>query len=173
VKEPAATARAYKFYFAYGSNMAAERMTRRIPAAEIFCAAKLAAYSLQFHKVGSDGSGKCDVVQCDSPGAAVYGVLFRVQQHDLLELDRYEGPGYSRTTVTVATDSGEILAAATYVALKSNPQLLPYSWYKEHVLRGATVAGLPASYIATLKSVECVEDPDRARHMRELAIYGE
>jgi gamma-glutamylcyclotransferase (GGCT)/AIG2-like uncharacterized protein YtfP len=162
----------HPFYFAYGSNMAAERLASRVPAARKYANAELTGYGLRFHKVGADGSGKCDIVLSDSPDAVVYGVLFSVQDADLFTLDRIEGSGYRRVYVDVATVTGAILRAATYVATKTAAGLRPYCWYREHVLRGAMSNGLPAACIASLEGIACDEDPDRARHARELAIYA-
>jgi len=166
------TVQDYTFYFAYGSNMGVERLTRRIPAAEKLCLAKLANHSLRFHKVSQDGSGKCDIVPDASPDAVVYGVLFKFLRHDLAELDRVEGPGYKRITVLVTTESLGTVSAETYVATTVDPDLLPYYWYKQHVLHGAIASDLPAAYIAILESVPSIEDPDRERHAREVAIYA-
>jgi len=167
------TAQDYTFYFAYGSNMAAERISRRIPAAKKLCTAKLTNYCLQFHKVAQDGSGKCDIVPDSSPDAVVYGVLFKFLRQDFAELDRIEGPGYKRITIQVTTEAIGTVPAETYVATAVDSDLLPYSWYKQHVLRGAIASNLPAAYIASLESVPCVEDWDRARHTREIAIYAD
>jgi gamma-glutamylcyclotransferase len=167
----AATARKYAFYFAYGSNMAAERLASRVPAARKYANAALAGYCLRFHKVGADGSGKCDVVPGDSPDAVVHGVLFKVQDADLYTLDRIEGGGYTRVFVSVSTATGATHRAATYVATNTDDGLRPYCWYREHVLRGATANGLPAAWIAKIEAVACCKDADDARHARELAIY--
>jgi len=160
------------FYFAYGSNMAAERLSSRVPAARKYVNAELARYCLRFHKASADGSGKCDVVLSDSPDAVVYGVLFSLHDADLVTLDRIEGSGYRRIYTDVVTATGTVLRAATYVATKTQAGLRPYSWYREHVLRGAIANGLPAAWIAKLEAVACDEDPDRARHAREIAIYA-
>jgi gamma-glutamylcyclotransferase len=161
------------FYFAYGSNMAVARLASRVPAARKYANAELKGYSLCFHKVSTDGSGKCDIALSDRPDAVVYGVLFSVQDADLCTLDRIEGSGYRRVYVDVATATGAILRAATYVATQTDAGLRPYCWYREHVLRGAITNGLPVVWIAMLEAVACDKDPDRARHLRELAIYTE
>lgn len=161
-------------YFAYGSNMAVERLTRRISSVRKVSVASLEGHLLKFHKASDkDGSAKCDVVKSENPEDTVYGVLFRVTRADLEILDRFEGVGYGyeRTSLVVRTTSGEDLAAETYVATIIDPDLRPYAWYKEHVLRGAQASGLPAAYIATIESIACDEDPDWTRHVNELAIY--
>jgi gamma-glutamylcyclotransferase len=161
-------------YFAYGSNMSIERITQRIPGIRAVSGATLQGHALRFHKLGRDGSGKCDVVRADSLGAVVHGVLYELAERDLAELDRFEGcgKGYERITVTVEPYTGPASAAQTYIATNIDPQLVPFCWYREHVLRGAVAAGLPADYIEMLKSIACSADPDRERHDRELAIYG-
>ena len=161
-------------YFAYGSNMAVERLTSRVSSASKVCVAQLQGHVLRFHKVSdNDGSAKCDVARTENPEDTVHGVLFRVTRVDLEILDRYEGLGYGyeRKSLTVIAESGEAFDAETYVATSIDPTLRPYAWYKEHVLRGAQASGLPEHYIAMIESVECDEDQDWARHVRELAIY--
>lgn len=162
------------FYFAYGSNMSSARLVQRIPAAVKLCNARLAGYRLHFHKIGMDGSGKCDVVQTTAADAVVHGVLYRLDPGDLMPLDTFEGAGvgYKRLTVGVLRDSGGLVAAETYVATAIDPTLRPFCWYREHVLRGARESGLPGHYVSGIESVDCCPDPDRARHARELAIYG-
>lgn len=73
--------------------------------------------------------------------------------------------------VTAYTLDGKDLNAVTYCATSIEPQLKPYAWYKEHVLRGAQEHRLPVEYISTIESVEAIPDPDRSRHVRELSIY--
>lgn len=51
------------YYFAYGSNMLAARLTARR-----LGIATLPAWQLRFHKVGSDGSGKGDIVPAADGG---------------------------------------------------------------------------------------------------------
>ena len=115
-----------------------------------------------------DGSAKCNIIEGDGD---VHGVLFQMSEPDLLELDRYEGKGYERRTVTVEDASGRPVEAYVYVAINIDPDILPFTWYKRHVIEGAREANLPADYVRQLESVAAVEDPDTARAARELALY--
>ena len=162
------------YYFAYGSNMAVQRLAERVPSAEKICVVSLKGYFLKFHKVSNDGSGKCDVVPSGNREDKLYGILFKVKREELEKLDTFER-GYERKTITVVSEAGDTIDdVETYIAVaaKTNPNLLPYSWYKEHVLRGAKTSGLPATYISKIEAVTCNEDPDRLRHAREMAIYS-
>lgn len=162
-------------YFAYGSNMAVERLQSRISSALIIGVAALEYHQLKFHKHSKkDGSGKCDAAYTGNPDDKVFGVLYSVQTSQLPELDKYEGCGYGykRKNVIVHSESNEPISAETYIATQINSSLCPFDWYKEHVLRGAIVAGLPPDYIAQLQAVISVVDTDEKRRSIELAIYG-
>jgi hypothetical protein len=162
-------------YFAYGSNMAIERLRSRVPSAKPICVGVLAGHQLKFHKRGSrDHSGKCDAAHTGRPEDRIFGVLYAVRIDELADLDKVEGRGYGyeRETVTVVSAANETFAAETYVATNTDSRLRPLDWYKEHVLRGARAAGLPVDYIALIEAVVADVDSDEERRARELAIYG-
>lgn len=162
-------------YFAYGSNMAIERLRARVPSAELVSVATLIGHALMFHKPSKkDGSGKCDAVYTGNSQDKVMGALYSIPASQLSELDKVEGcgHGYERQTVSVVSASNELFSAETYIATKSDPSLRPLDWYKEHVLRGARAIGLPSSYIASLEAVVADIDTNEERRASELAIYG-
>ena len=143
-------------YFAYGSNMSTERLRGRTPTARARGIARLPSHRLRWHKLGRDGSGKCDIEPAEAHDL-VWGVLFDVAWDEKPALDAAEGlgVGYFETEVRVVTGDGERLAL-TYQA---NPEridaaLRPRGWYKDHVVRGAREHGLPADYIRELEQVE-------------------
>ena len=143
--------------------MAVERIQARVAGAQALGMAVLAGYRLAFHKINrADGSGKCDVQRSAEPGEAVYGALYRVSEADLLVLDGFEGRGhaYDRRYLDVTNSEGQTHTACIYVALDIDPTVKPFSWYKEHVLRGAVANALPAHYLAMIEAVESHEDPD-------------
>ena len=154
--------------------MSSKRLKSRIGSAKMIGIGILHNHHLEFHKISSkDQSGKCDVVASESN--IVYGVLFEIDKEQKTKLDEREGlgKGYAEKTVAVELiESGEIICAVTYYATKIDPKLKPYTWYKEHVLTGATEAKLPASYIARIKDVEAHKDPDKKRETEQLAIYS-
>ena len=160
-------------YFAYGSNMSSRRFQARVPSGRQLGVAALHGHVLAFHKKSIDGSAKCGLVDTGNPDDRVYGVLYSFDADQLPQLDLAEGNGYSyhRRTVEVAPGRGAMLQVKCYFAADVSSGLVPYSWYREHVLAGARVAGLPAWYIAQISSIECLDDPDERRHARELSIY--
>ncbi len=162
------------YYFAYGSNMSLLRLKMRVQDAEPLDIATLRGRVLKFHKAGKDGSAKCDASLTGHSRDAVLGVLYRIRNHDLATLDRIEGrgTGYERHALTVTDSSGRNMAAETYIATHIDSALQPFSWYLEHVLQGALATGLPDDYVAAIRAVPAVMDPDRQRHARELAIYS-
>ena len=157
VDEDALAASTY-LYFAYGSNMSTARLTARTPSARVVGRGRLLAHALRWHKLGRDGSGKCDVVFAGKGSTAVvWGVLYRIDCAEKADLDRIEGlgVGYDEHEVVVATQVGEI-GARTYRARPGavDPALRPQRWYKAHVLDGAREHGLPAAYVAMIEGVE-------------------
>ena len=146
-------------YFAYGSNMSSERLRARTPSAISLGRARLPGYALRWHKLGRDGSGKCDIEPSDAPGTAVWGVLYEIDSAERDGLDEVEGLGigYEEHTVRVETDSA-VREAVTYKARpdKIDPALRPLQWYKAHVLRGATEHGLPEKYVRRIARVRVV-----------------
>lgn len=159
-------------YFAYGSNMLPQRLQRRIPGARMISSpCVLEGYKLVFHKEGRDGSAKCDIIQTGLPIDCVQGVLFEINNEELIVLDRYEGRGYRRDQVSVTGPDGHSVSAITYFATRINHSLLPFDWYFQHVLEGAIAANLDPAYIAEIKEVACKQDPDSARADMERSIY--
>lgn len=140
-------------YFAYGSNMSTPRLRARAPSARAVGIARLPAHAHRWHKIGRDGSGKCDIVHTGCGEDAVWGVLFALSRDDKRALDRAEGlgVGYQEKTVRVETEAGP-RAASTYCAKpdQTDPSLRPAAWYKAHVQRGAREHGLPAAYAREL-----------------------
>ena len=159
-------------YFAYGSDMSLRRLQQRVPAVRLPGTAVLHGYQLRFHKMGSDGSGKCDAYCTDVHDDVMHGVLFEIDDAAKATLDGIEGLGfgYDDTEVEVL-HGGEPLRAVTYVATRIDEARRPYAWYHQHVVVGAREAGLPEAYVRSILSVEVAVDPDPARHDRELAIY--
>ncbi len=161
-------------YFAYGSNMAPQRLQARVPSAEPLQRAQLAGHELRFHKHSRvDGSAKCDACCTGEPGHVVHGLLYRMDAEEKPFLDQCEGlgKGYEIKQVALRLEQGGSVSAFTYYATDIHPDLRPYQWYKEHVLRGARYAGLSEAYIRAIAAVEAMSDHDRQRHARELAIY--
>ena len=161
-------------YFAYGSNMSSKRLRARTESARAVGVYTLHGFALRFHKVGKDGSGKCDAFRTGDSADRVVGVLYDLDPADEAPLDRIEGPGwgYRKEEVEVEGPGGDVESAFTYCAIRIDPSLRPYSWYLEHVLAGAREAGLPEGYVAEIERYDATPDPCEARERAELAIYA-
>ncbi|HVS66185.1 MAG TPA: gamma-glutamylcyclotransferase family protein [Thermoanaerobaculia bacterium] len=176
------------FYFAYGSNMLSWRLRhpRRCESARKVAVGRLDGFALRFHKLGSDGSGKCDVAAmmeeptADGPAVAlppaepcVHGVVYEVGREELLQLDAVEGHGYERREVAVRIE-GEartevflpaVLYAARASAIDSGAR--PYTWYRDLVVAGAREHALDGAYSRRLSIERAIIDPDSERDARE------
>lgn len=162
--------------FAYGSNLCVERIRARIRSARVLTVARLEGHALRFHKRGRDGSAKADAWSSGDPHDAVWGVVYELGRADKAALDRIEGVdhGYLDREVRLVTMSGDAVVAGVYEAQPSHvdPTLVPFTWYRDFVLHGAVQHGLPADYLAGIRAVEAIEDPDRERHGREAAVLS-
>ncbi len=153
--------------------MSVKRLQSRVPSARFVTTAALHEHDLRFHKVGRDGTGKCDAYTTGKPEDVVWGVVFEIDKTEKTVLDEKEslGYGYDEKVVELKALSGETIMAFTYCAILIDPQVKPFSWYTHHVLTGAEENGLPKEYIEKIGQVESITDPDRAREAREMAIY--
>ena len=160
-------------YFAYGSNMASHRLLQRLPKARHIGLAILAQHRLSFRKNDAGLSGKCDIELTGRVDDEVIGVIYDISLEDKLLLDQIEGRGigYDEKTVELRTVSGQTLFAITYFAIDIDKSMIPYHWYKQHVLRGAIEHNLPSDYIKQIEATPSKPDPDERRNLRELAIY--
>jgi gamma-glutamylcyclotransferase len=153
-------------YFAYGSNMYTPRMAARVPSCRALGLAQAAGFSLRFHKLGRDGSGKCDAYRTLAPRDCVLGVLFQIALEHKRRLDRIEGigAGYWGTVISVMGPEG-LSAAYTYTADARfmDATLKPFPWYKALVLAGAREHGLPPIYVEAIARVGTTADVDVER----------
>ncbi len=161
-------------YFAYGSNLSTVRLTKRVPSAELIETGQLNKHRLLFHKIGRDGSAKCDAYFTDQEDDFLYGALFRINPEQKKHLDQTEGlgNGYEIKQVTVVTESAETFNAFTYFATRTASDIKPFHWYKEHVLSGAREHFFPEQYIEQITRIASTDDENRIRTEQELSIYS-
>lgn len=160
--------------FAYGSNLYRPRLLRRVPDARALGAARLAGHELRFHKVGMDGSGKCDAFAVADPASVTFGALYQLSAAGRARLDAAEGlgRGYREARVRVLTSAGEEVPAFLYQATRIDPALRPFSWYLDHVIAGALDWGLPEHWIARLRGTPTLPDPDARRAARQRLLHA-
>ena len=160
-------------YFAYGSNLLTRRLTdpSRAPSAIALGIASAPGFVMRFHKVGTDGSGKCTLIATGDDTDVVYGILYEFADSDLAGLDREEGVhlgGYARCSIRLRFPDGDTTEAMTYLASDRHidPACLPFDWYRDLVVAGAVEHGLPPPYVRELARTPAARDPDAARAVR-------
>jgi gamma-glutamylcyclotransferase len=153
--------------------MSTRRLGARIQSARPLTVSTLTGHQLCWHKLGRDGSGKCDAFYTGEAHHQIVGVLYEIDRQEQSLLDQFEGVGvgYEIASVVVLLPNGEQRKAFTYRATRIDSNAVPFHWYKAHVIHGAREHALPTEYIAQLESVETIEDDDQSRHTRELLIY--
>jgi len=136
--------------------MSTQRLGSRVTSALKLGTATLFGHDLRFHKVSNkDGSGKCDIYETNEPEHFVIGVVYKIDPTEKPILDRFEGLGYGYDEKLVSVEMSDgVISAFTYYATNIEPELNPFHWYKEHVIRGARENELPAEYIQKLKQLK-------------------
>ena len=139
-------------YFAFGSNMSAQRMRERLGWSPSHSGVILPDYEMIFNKHSNDG-GKANIMY--SPGNLVEGILYSVNEEDLLILDKYEGVAakqYKRHEIEVRNNNKHFITAVTYKALNTGKISAPTKEYLSYILEGKEL--LSPGYYAKLKSTK-------------------
>ncbi len=148
------------YYFAYGSNMNANRMLERGLAFDRALSGSIDHLALAFNKLAADAPHRSYANVVYAPHQRVEGVLYQLSHHDeIFKMDPFEGAPrlYSREIYTVNTQEGGI-PAWVYVANRAmlRDGMKPERWYLEHLLAG--VDYLTDNYYQQLTQVSCVDD---------------
>lgn len=157
--------------FAYAGNMNVEKFVQTVPSARNIGVAKLPGYSFAFNSAGEDESAKANVVKSFDPDAIVWGVLVELLDE---ERSNFHDPLWSSTLklepVLCFDLSDNIYHAEVFVTQPHaiTTHLLPYDWYHNKILKLATDAGLPQSYISQIALMPYKIDPDEIRRQRRL-----
>lgn len=153
---------AVMYYFAYGSNMSAERVNKRKMIFFDACAGTLNHHELRFNKrsVKFPGAASANVMAVKN--AQTQGVLYQLSEADqILMMDPFEGYPtlYDRLALPVATAMGD-LTAWVYIANVDHIQegLAPAQWYLNHLLAGESY--LTPSYFEALRATNCLPGSD-------------
>lgn len=163
-------------YFAYGSNLLAERLAARCPGAKPVGLATVAGRRLAFQAKSFDGSGKATLLDGGADDV-VHGRLYEIPVGEREALDRAEGadrdpPIYVRHDdfVVTSAEGVEIRDVAVYLAREETPPLEPWDWYRALIVAGGMQAGLPAEVVAALAVTPALADPLPQRRSRREAL---
>ncbi len=154
-------------YFAYGSNLRSAQMERLCPGHQFLGTVRLDGHRLAFTCGDEEwGGGVADAPR--AAGCEVWGALYRIEAAGLAALDDYEGyapggsPGahiYVRRTVEVQSADGRTWSGVEcYFVNKPRRHVPPSDRYRKALRDGAVERGLPASYVAGLRSLLLEKD---------------
>ncbi len=167
-------------YFAYGSNILAERLLARCPSARPLGVVSVTGRRVAFQSKSFDGSGKATLVAGEESDV-VHGRLWEIDLTDRPALDRAEGadrdpPVYRchDDLTVVAADGTPIDGVAVYLAREANDPLPPWDWYRALIVAGGMQAGLPAGEVAALAVEPALPDPmpDRKTRLEALDVLA-
>jgi len=146
-------------YAAYGSNLHPVRLSLRLPGSRFRGTATIAGWKLLFHKRSSDRSAKCAIFVGQG---SIHVAVYEIDEREKAVLDgtveTLDVPGFG--------DCFTYIAAASHI----DDKLRPYSWYKELVLVGCEALAFPHDYVAMIRSIAAIDDPDKQRHIANMQI---
>jgi len=144
-----------KLYFAYGSNMAIDRMFARCPGAEEIEKVRLKDWQIQFRRV---------LTIIEQPGEEVIGALYSITEEDELALDRYEGwpRYYDKHDLTVQSTENPFKTYQAMVYILDKEKIsAPEDYYLGVCLEGCRDWGIPHDYM-----MRAVKQAKAAEHVR-------
>lgn len=162
------------WYFAYGSNMETATLGgRRGIEFTRAHAARVAGWRLTIDKPGLVSIGESYANLIADPAGEVLGVVYNVNADGLERIGRSEGVPVGNycfvdVDATPLSAARPPVVAATLVSEHRNPRLRPSRRYMARVIAGAEEHGLPAEYVAYLRSVPTGEESAASRALGRL-----
>ena len=152
-------------YFAYGSNMSADRMKQRLGWDAPRRASTLRDFQLVFDQAGFNDSSWSPANIRSDQGGLVEGIVYEVEEKELKILDGYE-KYYQRLEVKVMAAQEKILDAVTYLSKKSRGEKPPTQEYLNFLLEGKSF--LSREYFDELSRIQVIpEDSMKQEHHPE------
>ncbi len=136
-------------YFAYGSNLCADRLRERAPYALARGAAHAPGFTLRLDKRGRDGTAKANI-HPDS-GGVVWGAVYALDPDDWPRLDAFERD-YERIEIEVVLDARRE-SVQTYRSDLQTADPVAAAAYKQRIVEGARAHGLPSEWCAWLEAL--------------------
>ena len=149
------------WYFAFGANMhdSAFRVRRRMRPLE-WRPGRIRDYRLRFNLEGRP-KGKAAPANVEpSPGAEVWGVLYKITRRDLIWLDSTEGvpgPRYRQIRIEAEDREGNHMPCVTYIAEGKETDGNPSLRYITLLREGARAHDLPEHWVRFLNNVKHAE----------------
>ena len=161
------------WYFGYGANMARRVLARRGITILESQPARLPEHELTFEEPGIPYVEPVFAVVSPAAGESVHGVLHRISDADLAQLDQFEGLGYDRAPVRVeGRECGEV-HAFLYVSRRRvrAKGRRPSRRYVGLLIAGAREHDLPAHWIERLEAEPTFHAP-LVGHVLPLVLRG-
>jgi len=139
------------YYFAYGANMLREVIENRLGSVNDLGICVLDQYRIEFNKIGTDGTGKGNIIKDRS--LHVIGVAYELSQKQIEKLDGEER-FYDRIKLNIMLNSN-LMVAEAYIAQphKVNDSLSPNETYLGKLINGSIEHNFPHTYIQKLQAV--------------------
>lgn len=146
------------WYFAYGANMndSAFRERRRMQPLE-WRAGRIFGYRLRFNLDGRPVGKSAPANIEPDPKGEVWGVLYRLTRHQLVQLDATEGTRYRHVVANGEDMDGRPLEAVAYMSTGNEEDGNPSLRYLTLLREGARAHGLPEPWIKRLERVKHAE----------------
>ncbi len=142
-------------YFAYGANLNEDRFKQRCPSVTFLSKATLEGYEYTFPRRHRNWDGGVAGVS-KKENSLVEGVIYSISKDDVQKLDEIENiPGgeYTRETVKVKQENGDVSEAWIYVPCPDKkPYYKPSKEYLDVILQGAVEHKLSQDFIKMLES---------------------
>ena len=139
-----------KIYFAYGSNMSASRMKKRLGWEAFRQSASLKGFELVFDQSGFNEFHWSPANIKPVQEGVVEGILYEVEEKDLKILDNYE-KYYQRLEVEVLDSLNHAKKAVTYLSQNPRETKPPTQEYLNFLLEGK--AFLSRSYFEKISQI--------------------
>ena len=144
-------------YFAYGSNMSTEFIQEYCPSAKFIMQAQLPNFQVEFRRFSEDFKGGISSIMA-TPGELVKGVLYEVDENEILALDILEDVPRGlnrRDTYLVLGEDGGWHPADLYQVVSPSGPYPPSKKYLDYMIAGAKEHKIDPAYIAKLESLRC------------------
>lgn len=141
-------------YFAYGANIDASRMARRVPGARSAGLGRLDDFALEFTIRDREWGGGVANIR-PTPGGRVYGVLWRGRDTAFSVLDTYQGDETAQRRETVKVEGPDgMVEAFTYRVDHIANHVRPTALYLAHLRRAMAEQGFPNEAFEALLQAE-------------------
>lgn len=140
------------YYFGYGTLLGTAEMQRYCPGAEKVAVASFPGHRLEFWAYDTE-AGRVGCHLTEAPGTEAYGVVYRVPDSEMADLDRASGVDrdwFRRLPINVTTAQGEPMTVTTYFLTDPLRPETPDDAYVGLVRGGSRSAGLPEEFVVQL-----------------------